>query len=151
MLRLVIPAMAIGVAAFVGVALGVARPASASTIDAALLTNTLLAFAPIAAAVAIVSGSVFGGRLRARVAAVADRAARDALLAQGYLTATIVPAALAEGVALFAGVVLMMTGQKWLLAIIGVAVLAVLSQFPTAARLRDFVERFTGELRHEIP
>lgn len=149
-LRLVIPAMAVGIAVFVAVALTAAKP-SAPAIDAALLTTTLLVFAPISAAVAIVFGSVFSGQLRARVAAVADQAARDAILARGYFTASIVPAALAEGVALFAAVSLMMTHQKWLLVIVGVALVAVIGQFPTATRLRDFVERLTGELRYEIP
>jgi hypothetical protein len=58
---------------------------------------------------------------------------------QAFNTSTIIGAALAEGAALFGGVILLLSGQPVDLLLVAVPLLVLLSRFPTAGRLESFV------------
>lgn len=57
---------------------------------------------------------------------------------------TLVGVAMAEGVGLFAGILLMILGDARLLFFVGAALAAKIALFPTQNRYRTFIQRITG-------
>lgn len=74
-----------------------------------------------------------------------DRDHDQMLLLARFFTARLMSLALFEGAALFITVVVLLHGQMLDLIFTGVAVLAMLIQFPTAGRWRRFLETCTGD------
>lgn len=67
--------------------------------------------------------------------------ARDRALAGLWLNGTILRAALAEGVGLFGGVILLLTGDRLAFIGIGFAVLVLIALIPTRGRLESWIQR----------
>lgn len=67
--------------------------------------------------------------------------ARERLLAGLWLNATILRAALAEGVGLFGGVILLLNGDRLALIGIGFALIVLVALIPTRGRLESWIQR----------
>jgi len=78
-------------------------------------------------------------QLRAMRELAAEQARQD-LHPAPLRTLTILGCALAEGVALLAGVVVLLGGPLWALGVLGAGVLAILAQFPTRAQVENLVK-----------
>ena len=61
-----------------------------------------------------------------------------------YFTVTILGMAMAEGIGLFAVIVLILTHDTRLLLFVGAALAAILALFPTDNRCRALIQRITG-------
>ena len=86
----------------------------------------------------ILRGAATRALVRIRPENVEDTAADNALIARGYLTATIIGAGLAEGLSLFGTIILLMSGRLFNITLAAVPLLAFVFIIPTTRRLLKF-------------
>ncbi len=142
----IVYALAAGVAVFTVIAavLGpVEGPVEEAGEFGSSVEDIVVPLALVAGIVAPLMAVWFRGLLLRR--ASSDRAAtltalREGQLTQPLMTASIVPAAIAEASGLLAAVALLLTGQLWLLVVAVVSIATQLSFVPSQPRLIEAIE-----------
>ncbi len=146
-LKVIILAMAGGMVAFAVVAAVVANGESFKPDEKAgpLLLGVLGLLAAGESVAYVVLRHVVLAKLKAQEhgGSSADPASR---IGEGFSTLTIIGGAMAEGLGLFGVVIYLISGNAWGLAAAGGALLAVLAQFPTRARIRSFTSAVSGQM-----
>jgi hypothetical protein len=146
-LQIIVAAMAAGIIAFgivVGVLVGVEVITDLAPELAGPLTVVVLALAVVYMPAFLVLRRVLVGQCRQRWQQSPSDEPQAQDFAQAFQTVTLVGAAAAEAVALFALVVVLVTGTWYGLFIAAAGLLAVLHRFPTPGSFRALVAEITG-------
>lgn len=143
--RIIVAAMTAGMMAFGVLAVLFARPVALAASARTVLIAVLFVL-PISGYVthALIHRNIIG-RLRERYAQEPPSAELAARFARDTTPVTIIGAALAEAFGLFGLVVVMITGLYPVLLAPALAVLALLLQIPTRAKLAKLVSAVTGQ------
>lgn len=151
-LRIIIPAMIVGVIGFAVVA----GALGGSMVSAAEQAQMFLVILACMAVMEVIGYSVVRMVHLAQTRREIESARIDAgpgdpssaaqlVAASSYFTLTLIAAAMAEGIGLFGTVVFLITGAKPALAALGLALVVLVLQIPTRGKLADFVASATGE------
>jgi hypothetical protein len=146
-LRLMIPAMAMGVIIFAAIVIFLVAGWRMNT-DPTLENPLLLALAALAVmeiVVYVVMRKVITGNLRRRWLGHAAEDVPADELAKCFQTLTLVGAALAEGLSLFGIVTLLITGNWLAIAAPAVGLLLIALHFPTRDKFNRFAGNATGQ------
>jgi len=146
-LRLIIPAMAMGVIIFAAIVIFLITGGSMSTDPepANLLLLVLAAFAVTELAAYVVVRKVVAGNLRRRWLGRAVEDVPSEELVKWFQTLTLVGAALAEGLSLFGLVILLITGNWLAIAAPAIGLLLIARNFPTRDKFNRFAGSITGQ------
>jgi len=146
-LRLIIPAMAMGVIVFAAIVVFLITSGGMNTDPepANLLLLVLAALAVMELAAYVVIRKVMMGNLRRRWVGRPVEDVPPEELARGFQTLTLVGAALAEGFSLFGLVILLVTGNWLAIAASAIGLLLIALHFPTRDKLSRFAGNVTGQ------
>ncbi len=90
----------------------------------------------------VVFGATFARRAASMAANLSDEPeSRERALSALWVNSIIVRAAFAEGTGLFAGIVLLLSGERLALVGVGFSVVVLLGLLPTRGRLENFIQR----------
>ncbi len=146
-LRLIIPAMALGVIIFAAIVIFLVaggRMNTHPTLENPLLL-ALVALAVMEVVAYIVIRKVITGNLRRRWLGHAAEDVPPDELAKWFQTLTLVGAALAEAPSLFGLVILLITGNWLAIAAPAIGLLLIALHFPTRDKLNRFAGNVTGQ------
>lgn len=147
-LQMIVAALIVGVITFTIVALALGgmqsgpgqAPAPAQTGSLSMANTLRLVCAALIAGTLMVFPIVRRGQIGVLSRQASGGDAEDrAQIMQAFTATTIIGGALAEGPALFAAVILLLTGNPVDLILVAVPLLVLLSRFPTAGRWESFV------------
>jgi hypothetical protein len=146
-LRLIVPAMALGVVIFAAIVIYLITVGGMSTTPdlANLLLATLAALAVILLVTYVIVRKLVTEWLRRSQADPGSGAVAPAAVARGFFTTTLIGAAMAEGLSLFGIVILLVTGNWLALVAPAVGLLLILLQVPTRDRFNRFASSVTGQ------
>ncbi|MBU0617697.1 MAG: hypothetical protein KKI02_08260 [Planctomycetes bacterium] len=146
-LRLIIPAMAMGVILFAAIVIFLITGGSMSTNPelANVLLFTLVALAVMELAAYVVVRKVITGNLRRRWLGHAVEDVPPEELLKWFQTLTLVGAAMAEGLSLFGLVILLVTGNWLAIVAPAIGLLLIARHFPTRDKLNRFGGNVTGQ------
>ena len=153
-LRIIVAAVALGPAAYLGFAFATAPPDAAAGGGNALLAYAAYAMAAAAVAARFVAPTLIGTKLRRQVAAgawpppggPAALATDEGKLCAVYLIRTIIAIALVEGPAFFLIFVYQQQRDPVALGAAALLILGIALHFPSPARVAEWVERESEEL-----
>jgi hypothetical protein len=146
-LRLIIPAMAMGVILFAAVVVFLVTSGSI-TADAALANVLLLALTALAAAELVgylIARKALTGRLRQQWLGHAAEDVPPHELARAFQALTLIGAAMAEGLSLFGLVIVLVTGSWPAIVAPAIGLLLIALLFPTPDKFSRFAGSITGQ------
>jgi hypothetical protein len=144
-LRLVVIALIVGLLSFVGVALWLTTTTPPPPNPSAALFWAVLgglAISELAAYFLLRAAIVASARRQFQAGGSPDTG--YSALTGIYFTVTLIGIAMAEGIGLFAAILLLIMGDTRLLLVAGAALAAKLALFPTENRYRSFIQRISG-------
>ena len=146
-LRLIIPAMAMGVIIFAAIVIFLIAGGRVNTDrePANLLLLVLAALAVMELAAYVVVRKVIAGNLRRQWLGHAVEDVPPEELAKWFQTLTLVGAALAEGLSLFGLVILLITGNWLAIVAPAIGLLLIARHFPTRDKFNRFAGSITGQ------
>lgn len=148
-LKIVVPAMALGVIVLNAVAVTIgplfqSGPEASHGPPVNLLLALLAGVSVLELAGYVTLRQIVTARARAQCAEAGPDDDLMRHILPSFRTLTLVGAALAESIGLFAGVIFLLTGERAALVATAVSLALLIKQFPTQGRLIDHAARITG-------
>jgi hypothetical protein len=147
LLRLIIPAMALGVIFFAAIVIFLITGGRMSTKPelAHVMRFTLVALAALELAAYVVIRKVVTGKLRQKWSGRAVHDAPPEELAQAFLVLSLAGAAMAEGLSLYGLVILLLTGDWLAIMAPAIGLLLIVLHFPSRDKFNRFAGTVTGQ------